>query len=190
MVIVVLVAFAAGCAFGVLAMVPSWWRHRRWRAPVAHAARADTAPLPEPTTAVAVGHRAARSRRAKACSRAMDFDLQWLLLGLPVAFALGWIASRIDLRPVEARAARSAEGLLQGPEPAAQRAARQGDRRLHRGGAARPRHRRAALRARQPVPPPRRVRARGARAPAPAAARRPGARPNASARSTRWRKTS
>jgi lipopolysaccharide biosynthesis regulator YciM len=28
----------------------------------------------------------------------MDFDLQWLLLGLPVAFALGWIASRFDLR--------------------------------------------------------------------------------------------
>jgi lipopolysaccharide assembly protein A len=29
MVIVVLAAFAAGCAFGVVAMVPSWWRHRR-----------------------------------------------------------------------------------------------------------------------------------------------------------------
>ena len=29
MVIVVLVAFAAGAALGVLAMVPSWWRHRR-----------------------------------------------------------------------------------------------------------------------------------------------------------------
>lgn len=29
MVIVVLVAFAGGCAFGVLAMVPSWWKHRR-----------------------------------------------------------------------------------------------------------------------------------------------------------------
>ena len=28
----------------------------------------------------------------------MDFDLQWLLLGLPVAFALGWLASRFDLR--------------------------------------------------------------------------------------------
>ena len=28
----------------------------------------------------------------------MDFDLQWLLLGLPLAFALGWAASRIDLR--------------------------------------------------------------------------------------------
>jgi lipopolysaccharide assembly protein A len=25
----VLVVFAAGCALGVLAMVPSWWRHRR-----------------------------------------------------------------------------------------------------------------------------------------------------------------
>jgi len=29
MVIVVLIAFAGGCAIGVLAMVPSWWRHRR-----------------------------------------------------------------------------------------------------------------------------------------------------------------
>jgi len=28
----------------------------------------------------------------------MDFDLQWLLLGLPVAFALGWMASRFDVR--------------------------------------------------------------------------------------------
>ncbi len=28
----------------------------------------------------------------------MDFDLQWLLLGLPVAFALGWLASRFDTR--------------------------------------------------------------------------------------------
>jgi uncharacterized integral membrane protein len=29
MVIIVLAAFAAGCAIGVLAMVPAWWRHRR-----------------------------------------------------------------------------------------------------------------------------------------------------------------
>jgi lipopolysaccharide biosynthesis regulator YciM len=28
----------------------------------------------------------------------MDFDLGWLLLALPVAFALGWIGSRFDLR--------------------------------------------------------------------------------------------
>ena len=28
----------------------------------------------------------------------MDFDLQWLLLGIPLAFAFGWLASRIDLR--------------------------------------------------------------------------------------------
>ncbi|MBI5260004.1 MAG: lipopolysaccharide assembly protein LapB [Burkholderiales bacterium] len=28
----------------------------------------------------------------------MDFDWQWLLVGLPVAFALGWVASRLDLR--------------------------------------------------------------------------------------------
>jgi lipopolysaccharide assembly protein B len=30
----------------------------------------------------------------------MDFDFQWLLLGLPLAFALGWVASRFDLRQV------------------------------------------------------------------------------------------
>ena len=28
----------------------------------------------------------------------MDLDLQWLLLGLPLTFALGWLASRFDLR--------------------------------------------------------------------------------------------
>ncbi len=31
----------------------------------------------------------------------MDLDLQWLLIGLPVAFALGWLASRFDLRQVK-----------------------------------------------------------------------------------------
>ena len=28
----------------------------------------------------------------------MDFDLSWLLLALPAAFAMGWLASRLDLR--------------------------------------------------------------------------------------------
>ncbi|MGE0498575.1 MAG: lipopolysaccharide assembly protein LapB [Ramlibacter sp.] len=28
----------------------------------------------------------------------MDFDLSWLLLGLPLVFVLGWVASRLDLR--------------------------------------------------------------------------------------------
>lgn len=28
----------------------------------------------------------------------MDFDLSWLLWGLPLAFGLGWVASRLDLR--------------------------------------------------------------------------------------------
>ncbi|MEO8118296.1 MAG: lipopolysaccharide assembly protein LapB [Rhodoferax sp.] len=28
----------------------------------------------------------------------MDFDLSWILLGLPFAFVLGWVASRLDLR--------------------------------------------------------------------------------------------
>ena len=28
----------------------------------------------------------------------MEFDITWMLLGLPIAFALGWLASRLDLR--------------------------------------------------------------------------------------------
>jgi lipopolysaccharide biosynthesis regulator YciM len=28
----------------------------------------------------------------------MDFDLSWVLWGLPIAFVLGWLASRVDLR--------------------------------------------------------------------------------------------
>ena len=48
MVIVVLVAFAAGSAIGVLAMVPSWWHHRR--VAKRHAPAPPPAPVPPPTT--------------------------------------------------------------------------------------------------------------------------------------------
>ncbi len=30
----------------------------------------------------------------------MEFDLSWVLLGLPMAFVMGWLASRLDLRQV------------------------------------------------------------------------------------------
>ncbi len=40
MVFIVLIAFALGAVFGVLAMVPSWWRHRR----VARRHRPEPAP--------------------------------------------------------------------------------------------------------------------------------------------------
>jgi uncharacterized integral membrane protein len=44
MVFIVLAAFAVGCAFGAVAMVPSWWRHRR----VARKHATAVAPRPEP----------------------------------------------------------------------------------------------------------------------------------------------
>jgi uncharacterized integral membrane protein len=48
MVIIVLAAFGLGCAFGIFAMVPSWWRHRR-------IARRETARTPvAAATSVAV----------------------------------------------------------------------------------------------------------------------------------------
>jgi len=55
MVIVVLIAFAAGAAIGILAMVPSWWRARRGvRAPAADST--PSAQTASPTTiAVARG---------------------------------------------------------------------------------------------------------------------------------------
>ena len=55
MVIIVLTSFAAGCAIGVLAMVPAWWKHRRvatrQTAPVAKAA-ASPAGTPSPDFSV------------------------------------------------------------------------------------------------------------------------------------------
>jgi lipopolysaccharide biosynthesis regulator YciM len=45
----------------------------------------------------------------------MDFDLLWLLLlGLPVAFALGWLASRIDLRQVKREQRDSPQAYFKG----------------------------------------------------------------------------
>ena len=52
MIFIVLAAFAFGCAFGVLAMVPSWWRHRRvarQQRNVALVVKADPAVAPTPS---------------------------------------------------------------------------------------------------------------------------------------------
>ncbi len=44
----------------------------------------------------------------------MDFDLQWLLLGLPVAFALGWLASRFDIRQLRREQRDSPKAYFKG----------------------------------------------------------------------------
>ena len=55
MVIVVLAAFAAGAAFGVLAMVPGWWRHRRVARRLGAPADAPARPPDAPSTATPSG---------------------------------------------------------------------------------------------------------------------------------------
>jgi lipopolysaccharide biosynthesis regulator YciM len=44
----------------------------------------------------------------------VDFDLQWLLIGLPVAFALGWVASRFDLRQVRSDGREAPKAYFKG----------------------------------------------------------------------------
>lgn len=44
----------------------------------------------------------------------MEFDLTWILLGLPLAFALGWLASRIDLRQLRLESTRAPKAYFQG----------------------------------------------------------------------------
>ena len=51
MVFIVLAVFALGVAFGIVAMVPSWWRHRR--SARREAARAPLAPAAAPAVHVA-----------------------------------------------------------------------------------------------------------------------------------------
>jgi lipopolysaccharide assembly protein A len=58
LVIVVLAAFAAGCALGALAMVPSWWRQRQQ---VRRLMPPDGGPAAGPAAGTAVGPGAARN---------------------------------------------------------------------------------------------------------------------------------
>ncbi|MFM2209625.1 MAG: hypothetical protein RIQ96_1268 [Pseudomonadota bacterium] len=44
----------------------------------------------------------------------MEFDLSWILLGLPVAFALGWFASRLDLRQLRIENRRAPKAYFKG----------------------------------------------------------------------------
>ena len=44
----------------------------------------------------------------------MDFDFQWLLFALPVAFALGWLASRFDLRQLKREEQPSPKAYFKG----------------------------------------------------------------------------
>lgn len=44
----------------------------------------------------------------------MDFDLSWILLGLPLAFGLGWVASRLDLRQLRIENRRAPKAYFKG----------------------------------------------------------------------------
>jgi uncharacterized integral membrane protein len=56
MVFIVLAAFALGCAFGVFAMVPSWWRHRRVARKHTPAAPVTVAPATLPASDLTLTH--------------------------------------------------------------------------------------------------------------------------------------
>jgi lipopolysaccharide assembly protein B len=44
----------------------------------------------------------------------VDFDLQWLLLALPITFGLGWLASRFDWRQMQRDGQRSPKAYFKG----------------------------------------------------------------------------
>ncbi len=44
----------------------------------------------------------------------MDFDLSWILLGLPIAFVLGWVASRMDLRQLRMESRQAPKAYFKG----------------------------------------------------------------------------
>lgn len=44
----------------------------------------------------------------------MDFDLSWVLWGLPIAFVLGWIASRLDLRQMRVENRQAPKAYFKG----------------------------------------------------------------------------
>ncbi len=44
----------------------------------------------------------------------MEFDLSWFLLGMPIVFALGWLASRLDLRQLRIDNRRAPKAYFKG----------------------------------------------------------------------------
>ena len=44
----------------------------------------------------------------------MDIDPSWLLIGLPLAFALGWLASRLDVRQLRLENRSQPKAYFQG----------------------------------------------------------------------------
>lgn len=44
----------------------------------------------------------------------MEFDISWILLGLPLAFSLGWLTSRFDLRQMRAENKRAPKAYFKG----------------------------------------------------------------------------
>jgi len=44
----------------------------------------------------------------------MDFNFYWLLLALPLAFVLGWMASRLDLRQLKREGQASPPAYFKG----------------------------------------------------------------------------
>ena len=44
----------------------------------------------------------------------MEFDLSWLLLGLPLVFAMGWLASRMDLRQLRVKNRQAPKAYFKG----------------------------------------------------------------------------
>ena len=44
----------------------------------------------------------------------MEFDLSWILLGVPLVFALGWLASRLDLRQLRIENQRAPKAYFKG----------------------------------------------------------------------------
>ncbi|RVT88201.1 lipopolysaccharide assembly protein LapA domain-containing protein [Inhella crocodyli] len=55
LVIVVLAAFGLGAAFGILAMVPAWWRHRRRARQQVSAVSPDAPATPSPPSVIRDG---------------------------------------------------------------------------------------------------------------------------------------
>jgi putative membrane protein len=132
LVLVVLAAFAAGLVVGALGMVPGWWKHR--------AAAARGPPSFPKTWPFPLRPSRPRLRLDLPAVRRMDFDLSWLLWGLPIGLRAGLAGLALRPAPAAHREPAGAQGLLPRPELPAQRAAGPGHRRLHRGGTERPRH--------------------------------------------------
>jgi hypothetical protein len=113
LVLMLLAFFIAGAFLGILAVTPTVFRHRRESSQhknTIQALQSAAGTAAPPRNRTASHPQLITSNKNK---NHMEFEIWWLL-GIPVFFALGWIAARVDIKQLVSESRSLPRGYFKG----------------------------------------------------------------------------